>query len=895
MAEKVGTIFYDLDLDDSKFKSKTKGASQDADNFGSRIKGSAVELAALGAVATVALTQVVDYLGKAVQASIQQQNALIGLSSVARGTGNSIDATTKAARDLAADGLMPLSDAATSLKNLLAAGYSLPEATKLMYAFKDSAAFGRQGALEFGQAIRGATEGIKNGNSILVDNAGVTKNLSVMLEEAGYSSQDLMKATTDTGVRMAIFNGILHETRFQTGDAKKLAESFGGAMAKTATQVQYAKVALGEALQPILTKIINLMSPLIEKITDFVKKNPAFVAAIAAMSVAMLGAIVVIAGVAAAILATSIVSAPLIGTILLVAAAIGAVVGALVFVETKFGMVTKAIQVTRDALAAAGDAIVGMFNKVMSNPAVKALVDFIGKTFKQIWIDLQGIFKQVVNSLQPVFKAFDSLFAVIGGFLSKHGKTIMTVFKTLAIILGGLLIAPLVAGFALLIGALKLLSVVLGFVNKHFEIIKKVIIGAILVALSPLILAVGLVIGAFKLLVWTAQKIWAVLSFVFSAIWTVISTVFGAIMAVWNAVLAPVFSAIIYIVTALFKIWFTIWSAILQVTWTVFSTLAQIIFVVLQALFNYVVKSFLMPIFNFFSAVFTGIWNIVYSILSAVYSFVAGILGGLWNVIVSVFNGVLGFVRSVWNFIKEAIIAPIGAVAAVVGNKMAEVKDRIVGGLRDAFNWVRNFFNEAVNAGRNLIDGLVRGISNASGAVVNKVKEICAGALNAVKSFFGIKSPSRVMAKMGDFLMVGLKNGIQRAGEAVVSAATSISERISNGMQSSLENVSSGAQGVVRVYRGMYGQLNAMNQASSVAINGTASAINGAAAAASENGGAIAQAPITVIMNNEGIVARSRSEWREIMADGIEAVNEELRARGHQQIGDGKIQGASTV
>jgi hypothetical protein len=48
-----------------------------------------------------------------------------------------------------------------------------------MNRFKDSAAFGKQGALSFGEAIRGATEGIKNGNSILVDNAGVTKNLSV--------------------------------------------------------------------------------------------------------------------------------------------------------------------------------------------------------------------------------------------------------------------------------------------------------------------------------------------------------------------------------------------------------------------------------------------------------------------------------------------------------------------------------------------------------------------------------------------------------------------------------------------------------------------------------------------------------------------------------------------
>jgi len=893
MAEKVGTIFYDLDLDDAKFKSKTKAASGDADNFGSRIKGSAMELAALGAVATVALTQVVDYLGKAVAASVQQQNALIGLSSVARGTGNSIDATTQAAKDLAADGLMPLSDAATSLKNLLAAGYSLPQATKLMYAFKDSAAFGRQGALDFGQAIRGATEGIKNGNSILVDNAGVTKNLSVMLEEAGYSSQDLMKATTDTGVRMAIFNGILHETRFQTGDAKKLAESFGGAMAKTATQVQYAKVALGEALQPILTKIINLLAPLIEKITEFVKKNPAFVAAIAAATVIMLGLVAVL-GILGAVVG-AIMNLGIVGVIALsVGAAIGVLVGALVFLEMKFGFVTKAIQATKDALASAGEAIVNMFNSVMSNPAVKAVVEFIGTTFKQIWVDLQGIFKQVATSLQPVFDAFSSLFKTIGDFLSKHGKTIMTVFKTIAIVIGGILIAPLVAGFALLLGGLKLLSIVLGFINKHFEIIKKVIIGAIIVALSPLILAVGLVIGAFKLLMWSVQQIFNVFKVVFSAIWLVVSTVFNAIMAVWNAVLAPVFNAIIYLVTSLFKIWWTIWTGILEVVWTIISTIGQIIFVIVQGIWN-IVWGFLQNVWNGFVNIFTAVWN-----------FIVGVWNGIWAFLQPIINGIIAFFKERWDnlvanvkwafeLIKKYIIDPIVEMAKAVANKIGEVANAVSNGVRKAVDSAKNFFNDMISAGKNLIDGLVRGITNAKDAVVNKVKEICQGALNAVKSFFGIKSPSRVMAKMGDYLMVGLKNGIQQAGAAVVDAATSISERISNGMQSSLENVSSGAQGVVRVYRGMYGQLNAMNQASSVAINGTASAINGAAAAAGENGGAIAQAPITVIMNNEGIVARSRNEWRDIMADGIEAVNEELRARGHQQIGDGKVQGASTI
>jgi hypothetical protein len=183
-------------------------------------------------------------------------------------------------------------------------------------------------------------------------------------------------------------------------------------------------------------------------------------------------------------------------------------------------------------------------------------------------------------------------------------------------------------------------------------------------------------------------------------------------------------------------------------------------------------------------------------------------------------------------------------------------------------------------------------LANAKDAVINKVKEICSGALDSVKKFFGIKSPSRVMAQMGDFLMQGLQNGIQRAGDAVVNAATTVSERINDGMQSSLQNVADGAQAVVGVYSGMYGQLNAMDMASAGALNGTVSAIDNSVV---EGGNSIAQAPINVTVAPQGIIARSRSELRDIAGDMIEAVNEDLRARGYNQIGDGKVKGASTV
>jgi hypothetical protein len=406
MAEKVGTIYYDLDLDDTKYTSKSKTAGDTADNFGDRLKNAAGQLAALGAVATVALTQVVGMLDKAVDAAVKQQNALMGLSSVARGTGNSIDAATKAAKDLSADGLMPLGDAASGLKNLLASGMSLDQAIKLMKAFKDSAAFGRQGSLEFGQAIVGATEGIKNGNSALVDNAGVTKNLSNILVEAGYSAQDLSKASTDVGVRMALYNGILGETKNQTGDAAKLADSFGGAQAKLTTQTTNLQVAIGTALQPILTKLMGIISPIIQAVLDWVKANPALATALAITTVVTLALAAAAGLVAAAIGAIMAIGAPIVGIVAGIALAIGVLIGTLVFLETKFGVVSKSMQV---------------------------IGGFLNGVFTEAWKILKGALDDLVTTLKPVTDALGKVFKAIGDFVQQHAEAFKAVFKGVAI------------------------------------------------------------------------------------------------------------------------------------------------------------------------------------------------------------------------------------------------------------------------------------------------------------------------------------------------------------------------------------------------------------------------------------------------------------------------------
>ena len=245
---------------------------------GNAIKLSKYQLLEFGENLTVvtagvkaALSGMTSMVGGFIDEANKLQAANLGLESIANFKGISPQSAQTALQnlDLVKNGLLTVGDAALALKNLLASGFSLEESINLIKGFGDSAAFGRQSSLEFGQAITSATEGLKNQNSILVDNAGVTKNLSVILQEAGFSAKDLQNVQSDSAVRTALYNGLLKETAAFTGDASKLTETFAGQQAKLNAQITTLKQEFGVFLQ-------NALLPYIQKITESDKATRTF-------------------------------------------------------------------------------------------------------------------------------------------------------------------------------------------------------------------------------------------------------------------------------------------------------------------------------------------------------------------------------------------------------------------------------------------------------------------------------------------------------------------------------------------------------------------------------------------------------------------------------------------
>ncbi|NMX82828.1 hypothetical protein HBO10_25205 [Pseudomonas sp. WS 5503] len=188
-------------------------------------------------------------------AAIQQQAAYRGLEAVANHAGVGIGRAMDEANKLAADGLISVGDSAKALQNLLSRGYNVDQAVSVITRLKDAAAFNRQANLSLSEAVVSATEGLKNENSVLVDNAGVTKNVAKMWEEYAKSIGTTRDKLTDSQKITAEYNGVMKETEAQVGNAAKAADGLTGSQAELDSKSNELQVTIGTILEPVFVSL----------------------------------------------------------------------------------------------------------------------------------------------------------------------------------------------------------------------------------------------------------------------------------------------------------------------------------------------------------------------------------------------------------------------------------------------------------------------------------------------------------------------------------------------------------------------------------------------------------------------------------------------------------------
>ncbi len=177
----------------------------------------------------------------------------------------------------------------------------------------------------------------------------------------------------------------------------------------------------------------------------------------------------------------------------------------------------------------------------------------------------------------------------------------------------------------------------------------------------------------------------------------------------------------------------------------------------------------------------------------------------LWEKLKSVIQTALNFIQNngvkafqnLWNGIK---------------NKVSGIKETIVSGFNSAVSFIKNLASSAYTWGRDIIDGIVRGIRSCIG----KVKDAVTSVANTIRSFLHFSVPDEgpltdYESWMPDF-MSGLAKGIEQSKGMVAKAVNGLASDmvISPQMESRFVTSSDGGYGVMK--EGLSGIVSAITE-----------------------------------------------------------------------------------
>lgn len=256
---------------------------------------------AVAAAAAVALYGLFNAVKSGINTYNQYTAALRGLQGVAEKTNTSMTSLIAANQAVTKDGLITPAQVSQSMKNLLMYGYSVQEATDLLYRLKDAAAYNRQENYSLGEAVVATTEGIRMENSILSDAAGVTKNIAKMYDEYAKSLGVTTESLTQAQKAQGVYQGMMTETEVVVGNAAKLSQEFAGKQAELDAQTMKLESAFGGAVSGGLSPFLELLTSGAQALTDWIDNNRLLVSIMTTMTATVLGLIALL-GVKAALI-----------------------------------------------------------------------------------------------------------------------------------------------------------------------------------------------------------------------------------------------------------------------------------------------------------------------------------------------------------------------------------------------------------------------------------------------------------------------------------------------------------------------------------------------------------------------------------------------------------------
>lgn len=174
--------------------------------------------------------------------------------------------------------------------------------------------------------------------------------------------------------------------------------------------------------------------------------------------------------------------------------------------------------------------------------------------------------------------------------------------------------------------------------------------------------------------------------------------------------------------------------------------------------------------------------TIIQNGIQMLQNLVDGIIQNLPAIVSAVVKVVMQFISTLVTHLPQILAKGIEIVIQLVSGiiqaipKIVAAMPKVIAGVTDAlrdFDWI--------GTGKKIIDGIVQGVKSVASALKDAIVGIAKSAFQGVKDFFGIHSPSKLMAdKIGKFLPLGIAEGIKDTTDDAVSAMKDTAGEIAN-------------------------------------------------------------------------------------------------------------------
>ncbi|WP_301389867.1 tape measure protein [Enterococcus entomosocium] len=302
--------------------------------------------------------------------------------------------------------------------------------------------------------------------------------------------------------------------------------------------------------------------------------------------------------------------------------------------------------------------------------------------------------------------------------------------------------------------------------GQIFEIMKNVI-------LAPVLLVTSLISGG-----WEEAKNNMI------GIWNNIQT---AALEIWASITAILDSFLVNTKMAFLNIWNGI-KAALEYIWTTIQTIATETFNSMVAFFVETwtnIKQGTIDAWEGLKTWLSETWDSIKQIAIDTWNSVKQFFIDLWESIktntINMWNGIKDGVTTTWENTKNAVInIATGLVdgANQAWENMKKGVSNAVDRVKETFDTIREI--DLLQIGKDIIDGLVKGIRSKIDDVVSAVQDVANTITGKVKDILNIHSPSRVMAELGVFTSQGLAEGMLDGSKYVEKASDTLADKASN-------------------------------------------------------------------------------------------------------------------